>query len=342
MADRFLALSEQDRRDALEAAATASGRPAYLLEKDIWVVWALDVLFAQPFGKHLVFKGGTSLSKAHGDLIQRFSEDVDLTYDIRQLILGPERDVMEPLPTSRSQEKKWTSAVRRALPVWIQANIVPALQKAIEAGSTPLSLSTSSDKVELHYPPVAAGRDYVRPVVLLEFGARSSGEPAQQVEVVCDAAAYLELEFPRAVPRVMRAERTFWEKATAAHVYCLQDKAPERYARHWHDMARLERKGFVDAAIAEPQLGRQVAAHKQMFFECRSVDGRVIQYADAVQGGLRIVPCAKGRNHLAADYQSMIDGGLLDGSPLSFDSLMDQCGCIEEKVNAAFAVSERA
>ena len=57
----------------------------HLLEKDVWVVWAPNAVFAAPFGPQLTFKGGTSLSKAYGP-IQRFSEDVDLTYNVRHLI----------------------------------------------------------------------------------------------------------------------------------------------------------------------------------------------------------------------------------------------------------------
>ncbi|MDF0584980.1 nucleotidyl transferase AbiEii/AbiGii toxin family protein [Bradyrhizobium yuanmingense] len=34
-----------------------------------------------PLGEHLVFKGGTSLSKAY-DTVRRFPNDVDLTYGI--------------------------------------------------------------------------------------------------------------------------------------------------------------------------------------------------------------------------------------------------------------------
>ena len=63
MADGFLELSAADRRDALEVASGASGRPIHLLEKDVWVVWALETLFGSPFGPQLVLKGGTSLSK---------------------------------------------------------------------------------------------------------------------------------------------------------------------------------------------------------------------------------------------------------------------------------------
>ncbi len=73
MADAFLQLSAEDRREALEVAASQSGRPAHLLEKDVWVVWSLSTLFASPLGAQLVFKGGTSLSKAYR-AIHRFSD----------------------------------------------------------------------------------------------------------------------------------------------------------------------------------------------------------------------------------------------------------------------------
>ncbi len=65
MADPFLHLPIEDRREALGVAADRSGRPAHLLEKDVWVVWALAILYGSALGEHLVFKGGTSLSKAY-------------------------------------------------------------------------------------------------------------------------------------------------------------------------------------------------------------------------------------------------------------------------------------
>jgi predicted nucleotidyltransferase component of viral defense system len=57
MADAFLQLSVEDRREALSVAADRSGRPAHLLEKDVWVVWALATLYGSPLGENLVFKG---------------------------------------------------------------------------------------------------------------------------------------------------------------------------------------------------------------------------------------------------------------------------------------------
>ncbi len=73
MADLFLTLSKDDRREALAVAADRTGRPIHLLEKDVWVIWTLQTLYSSKLGEHLVFKGGTSLSKAYG-VIKRFSE----------------------------------------------------------------------------------------------------------------------------------------------------------------------------------------------------------------------------------------------------------------------------
>jgi Uncharacterized conserved protein len=114
MADAFLQLSDGDRREVLGVAADRTGRPAHLLEKDVWVVWALATLYGSTLGEHLVFKGGTSLSKAYG-VIRRFSEDVDLTYDIRALAPDIVGDNREALPTTRSEEKRWSSEVRKLL-----------------------------------------------------------------------------------------------------------------------------------------------------------------------------------------------------------------------------------
>lgn len=42
MPDKFLDLPDDERREALGVAASQSGRPANLLEKDVWVVWCLQ------------------------------------------------------------------------------------------------------------------------------------------------------------------------------------------------------------------------------------------------------------------------------------------------------------
>jgi predicted nucleotidyltransferase component of viral defense system len=76
----ILGLSDADRRDLFLTTASRVGTTLQNIEKDFWVCWTLDVLFHQlgGGGARLLFKGGTSLSKAYG-LIDRFSEDIDVT-----------------------------------------------------------------------------------------------------------------------------------------------------------------------------------------------------------------------------------------------------------------------
>jgi len=194
MPENYLTLSREERLEALGVAATQSGRPVHLLEKDIWVVWAVDGLFSSEFGEHLVFKGGTSLSKGY-DVIDRFSEDIDITYDIRQLV--PELAADDPIPKSNSQADKWTREINEKLAVWVKEKALPVIEKHINATSLGVKAIVDGTKIYIDYDPLAKGTGYVPPRVTLEFGARSTGEPSERRTITCDAAAYLtDLQFP--------------------------------------------------------------------------------------------------------------------------------------------------
>lgn len=338
MPDAFLALSRTDRLEALGVVAQTSGRPMHLLEKDVWVVWALEVLFTSDFRESLVFKGGTSLSKAY-QVVRRFSEDVDVTYDIRSLAPDLIAGSTEALPPNRSQEKRWSKVIRERLPEWIGANIVPAFESAISGHNLHAKVEADVDKVLVSYESISVGSGYVAPVVLVEFGARSTGEPWELKPLVCDAAAFLpELEFPSASPRVMRPERTFWEKATAIHAFCAQGafRGGHRFARHWHDVVRLAQSGYLESALNNRQLRESVARHKAMFFPEKREDGSAINYAAGVSGQLQLVPTeANALRVLAEDYQHMVEDGLFAGDVESWEELMNSCQAIQERVNRA-------
>lgn len=335
MADPFLRLPVADRREALRVAADRLGRPAHLLEKDVWIVWALATLFASPIGRALVFKGGTSLSKAYG-AIRRFSEDVDLTYSIRALAPDLVGEAREALPETRSAEKRWTSEVKKRLPVWVQREAKPLLDGVLAAEELPANTRQEGDRLFIEYEAATAGSGYVAPCVMLEFGARSTGEPASERDVACDAAGQVEgVAFPTARPRVMHAERTFWEKATAVHVFCLQERLRgDRFSRHWYDIARLDEVGVVEAALADRALAEAVARHKSMFFAEKAADRSQIDYLAAVTGRLRLVPEGESRITLAEDYARMVEDGLLLDQPEDFDALMNRCRRIQEQANA--------
>ena len=255
MAESWFSLSQDDQTEALEYAAARIGRPAHLLEKDIWVVWALSAIYESTLASKLTFKGGTSLSKVY-HIIDRFSEDVDLTYDIRELAA----DLLQqgnPIPASSSQEKKISSAVRHRLPAWIETTVRPVIEAAMAKAGLEATLTLAgkeSDKLVLAYPAVKTGTGYSSPTIQLEFGARATGEPNQVRPVTCDIAPEIEgVIFPTAQPLVMAAERTFWEKATAAHVYCLQGRLRgERYSRHWYDLRLLQKQHIFLQLVPTP------------------------------------------------------------------------------------------
>lgn len=334
MADAFLRLPVVHRREALSVAADKSGRPAHLLEKDVWVVWALAILYGSALGEHLVFKGGTSLSKAYG-VIRRFSEDVDLTYDIRAIAPDLVDGDGEALPKTRSEEKRWSSEVRKRLPEWVAGTAQPVIADALAAETLAATIRVEGEKLFIDYEPTAAGSGYVAPSVMLEFGARSTGEPASLRDIACDASGLVEgVVFPTARPRVMHAERTFWEKATAIHVFCLQERLRgDRFARHWHDVVRLDEAGLAEAAFADRELANAVACHKTMFFAKKASDRTPIDYAAAVDGGLRLVPAGESLKALEEDYARMIDDGLLLEDAEPFGALMERCADIAVRAN---------
>ena len=340
MAEHFLSLSRDDQREVLEIASAAMGRPAHLLEKDVWVVWALSALYAEssPLADALTFKGGTSLSKVYR-IIDRFSEDIDLTYDIRRLIPDLIGESGE-LPANNSQEAKWTKAVRKRLPGWIASEVQPILQAALNNAGLDATLVISgkaNEKLLLCYAPVKTGTGYVKPEVALEFGARSTGEPHATHAISCDMAGQVaDVLFPTANPLVMSAARTFWEKATAAHVFCVQGRIRgERYARHWHDLIALSRSQHFQQAIGDRALALAVAQHKSFFFSEKDADGQVIDYVQAVSGHLQLAPVGQARDALAEDYALMIADNVMVGQALAFGDLMQACEALEQQINAA-------
>ena len=269
--------------------------------------------------------------------IRRFSEDVDITYDIRAFAPDLVADAGdEALPPTRSQQKRWTRAIRARLDEWVRDQALPTVREGLGLAGFSANVRAEGDELYVRYDPLFQETDFVRPEVKVEFGARSTGEPHTSRPVVCDAAAFLpDLVFPETRPSTMLAERTFWEKATAVHVYCHQHRRRgERLSRHWHDLARLDEAGIAKSALADRELALAVARHKSMFFSENDARGQRIDYEAAVSGSLRLTPTGAALSKLADDYARMLaDRMLLDkGEP--FDALMERCAAIEARANA--------
>ena len=332
----FQSLSPDDRRDALEVAAGLSGRRAHLLEKDIWVVQTLAALVETPFGADLTFKGGTSLAKAY-HAIRRFSEDLDITYDIRAIapdLLTDGDD--EAIPATRSQERRWTREIRRRLPGWVANQALPSIEINLAVAGLSAELRAEGDHVFVAYEPLFDNYAFVRPEVLVEFGARSIGEPREERLCGCDAAVYLpDVSFPSVRPFVMLAERTFWEKATAVHVFCRQQRSRgERLSRHWYDLVRLDDTGYAEEALSDRSLALSVSRHKSMFFREKDIAGNWINYEAAVSGGLQLVPDGPAYQVLSDDYDKMLADGMLLDDEEQFEDLMERCADIQRRANS--------
>lgn len=337
MSDSWFALSREDQAEALEVAAAITGRAPHLLEKDVWVVWTLSTLYGSSMADQLTFKGGTSLSKVY-KLIDRFSEDIDLTYDIRQVV--PELlKSGNPIPASPSQAKKITDAVRDRLPEWIKNTVQPVLAAAIQRDRLDVNLSVAGqekEKLILTYRPIRVGTGNASSTIQLEFGGRATGEPHHRHTVACDMApAIAEIRFPSASPWVMAAERTFWEKATAAHVFSQQGRLRgERFSRHWYDLAAMARSGHAQIAIKDRPLACAVAEHKAMFFAEKDDNKCLINYQAAVGGCIQLVPHGDALASLRQDYLAMLADGLLALNAPAFEEIIDICMGLQKEINA--------
>jgi len=124
--DTVLELTPQQRVELFERAALESGMQVVILEKDFWVCWTLKVLFRLPsIGESLIFKGGTSLSKVF-QVIERFSEDTDVSKDHDYLGFGggnkPEAGA------SNKEKQRRVDALKTACHQKIAHTLPPALE----------------------------------------------------------------------------------------------------------------------------------------------------------------------------------------------------------------------
>ncbi|WP_258929506.1 nucleotidyl transferase AbiEii/AbiGii toxin family protein [Flavobacterium davisii] len=76
----FYKVGKTEKEAVFNAIATQMGMKPFAVEKDWWVSRSLEIIFQMEIAQHLVFKGGTSLSKAW-KLINRLSEDIDLAIE---------------------------------------------------------------------------------------------------------------------------------------------------------------------------------------------------------------------------------------------------------------------
>jgi hypothetical protein len=342
--DKVALLPARDRAALFGETGATRGVADTIIEKDFWVCWTLRRLFEQAEdAPTLVFKGGTSLSKAF-NAIRRFSEDIDLSFDRADLGYTGNRDP-EKEGLSKKKVGQLIDNLVRDVELHIAEKLLPALRASIVRqlgeptnGEWSLEIDDAdAQTVNFHYPNALAAAEYesmgyITPRVKLELGARGDPWPTEE-RVIRPYAAddYPDFfENPDSTVVVLSARRTFWEKATALHAEAhrpTESPTPQYFSRHYYDLAMLLDTDEGKAASTDFELLAQVAKHKAIFFRSGWAS-----YATARPGSLRLSPDEARLKDLRADYRAMAPM-MFDESPPSFDDILAKIAVLQEIIN---------
>lgn len=304
-------LSMNERMRFFKTAAEMSNIPFNIIEKDYWVVWILGRLFSlEELMPHLTFKGGTSLSKVFG-VIDRFSEDIDVTIKREFLGFGPSNDP-EQAPSKKKQQLILEN-LSKACSQYVQNKMLADLKESITSnlrtteGWRLFADQEDPDEQTLlfEYPREAMQIGYIRPVVKIELGSRSEHWPVSEHMIQSYAKVALQEKIHESAirVRVLNAERTFWEKATILHQYAHLPETkslPQRISRHFYDFYCLLNSPIKEKALKEAALLDRVATHKSIYFASGWA-----HYATARRETLKLFPLERLLKELEKDYALM-------------------------------------
>jgi hypothetical protein len=195
----------------IRVAAQRTGYPLLLVEKDYWIVLILNELVAN-FGDLIIFKGGTSLSKAW-KLIERFSEDVDILLDSTRVI-------------TRNQKRKTVSEFRIFLETISGLKLLQRSKQGDDHASLWLGYNSVFDEVQQS--------------VLVEVGFRGSPQPSEYSTINSIIGELLKEhgqsseEYPTCQIRVLSPKLTLIEKLFALASAHDVGHLP-RKTRHYYD-----------------------------------------------------------------------------------------------------------
>jgi hypothetical protein len=337
--DAIAQSSALDRAALFRRAEAVSQRHhATIIEKDFWVCWTLRRMFeVMQFRPHLIFKGGTSLSKVYR-AIERFSEDVDLSLSRRDLGFADDKDPEQAGISNKEARRRLEALVAQCREA-VHDRLVPQLRRdfATVLGAAGWSVDLDADDpqtVIFAYPPseLSRGLAYVRSSIRLEMGARSDDWPAEDAVVTPYAAEVFPDVFaaPTCRVRTLLAERTFWEKATLLHAEAHRPPskpARERLSRHYYDLYRLALQAAGQRALEQPELLARVVTHKSFFFAQSWAN-----YETARPGTFRLVPPESRQAELRRDYGDM--EAMIFGEAPAWDDIIQGLQQLEDRINA--------
>ena len=307
----------------LTQAANKTGLPVQAVEKDLWVTVVLQIVFTLPVANHLVFKGGTSLSKVW-KVIHRFSEDIDLAID--PSIWGFEGDLT----------KKQIKRLRKASSLFVRDELCLSLKEAVteigmekwlqvEAGPDGEGDGTYPEPRVIHIRYKSLFDEdlpYLHSEVKLEVGARSLLEPT--VEAAVTSVLEDTLPISTTVKQVMiptaLAEKTFLEKAFLLHeLFSSQSpREADRKSRHLYDLVQMMCTDIATQAVANDELWNTIHHHRELFTSMSGVD-----YTPDIRKRIRLLPPDDVIDDWYNDYKDM-QSSMIYGEKPTFEKLIEK------------------
>jgi len=319
-------LSDSERRELFAETAVRKGMTPAIVEKDFWVCWTLGRMFAHPdLSRLLMFKGGTSLSKVF-NLIERFSEDIDLILDWR-VVVGED----DPLAARSATKQEALNKIIDARAVdYIGGELLPMISRVVDPVCHCELAADDPHALNVKYP-AAFSDEYLRPEVRLEIGPLAAWLPCDNYRVQPYAAEAFPHLFEQAdcAVQAIRAERTFWEKATILHHEANRPEGsplPLRYSRHYYDLAMMAESPAKEQALADLVLLKDVVEFKQRFYSRGWA-----HYDQAKPGTLRLVPSGQVLVEVKKDYAQMRN--MIFGRYPDFDDIMAVLQHLEDEIN---------
>jgi hypothetical protein len=337
---QVIATPARDRLDLFLAAASRLGSPVGNIEKDFWVCWTLNALYHRlpPDGPRLLFKGGTSLSKAY-NLINRFSEDIDVT--VFRDDLNQAASVEDMVSLSNKKRRAKLDAIRDSCRTHVTGALREALALSLAedtngAGRIEIDSDDSDGQTLLVWYPEVEPRDgtYVRPAVKIESGAKSALDPNRQAFIspyIADDVPDLDLTVLGVT--TIEPGRTFWDKIVIAHGLrrwyerrgVLRQEG-QRISRHYYDLHCLMGADVGRAALVDRGLAQDCVAHARMFFDRLDYD-----LASAERGSFAIEPVDSMIDALRRDYDNMT--AMIFGTAPSFEEILTSVRTLHAAVN---------
>ena len=325
-------IQSRDKEALFHNTAAAYGMNEAIIEKDFWVCWILDYLFNQCKWKdNLAFKGGTSLSKAY-NLIERFSEDIDLVLD--WCLLGFEVD--EPWDKrSNNKQHEFNKKANLLAEDFLRYEFIPqAEQDLSDELNTPIKFIIDADDrqtVKFRYPQAFSDGSILQEI-RLEIGALATWTPVADKNIIPYSAEKYPKLFsqPNTSVRTVLPERTFWEKITILHseAHRPENKSfPSRYSRHYYDLCCMSKSKVEKEKFSNPEMLDEVVAFKKKFYPLSWAG-----YDSAKIGCLELIPPKYNMKALEDDYEHMKN--MIFGSIPEFEDIIGDIQKLEELLNA--------